>query len=186
MGQSVGTLGGRHAGRRRHGLQRSDVVRPRRQLPQRRAARRRALHAHERDVSRTKRRSRIRRCSRAVEDEHAALPAPGAERAAHGLQVRGVRRRVDVRPVAQEAAEPVMSVRTNEDRKRRRTSHMRRRSLVVTLMSGCCWRCRLWSRRRSWVKARSRIRRGAWPTDIPIFREPTTWPRSRRSSGRPG
>ena len=38
-------LGGRHARRRRQGLHRPDVVRPRRQLPQRRAARRRALHA---------------------------------------------------------------------------------------------------------------------------------------------
>ena len=36
-----------------------------------------------------------------------ALPAPGAERTVDGLQVRGVRRRVDVRSVAQESSEPV-------------------------------------------------------------------------------
>ena len=38
-------LGRRHAGRRGDRLQRGDVVRPRRQLPQRRAARHRTLHA---------------------------------------------------------------------------------------------------------------------------------------------
>ena len=39
-------LGRRHAGHRRHRLQRQHLVRSRRQLPQRQAARRRALHAH--------------------------------------------------------------------------------------------------------------------------------------------
>ena len=38
-------LGRRHARRRRHRLQRGDLVRPRRQFPQRRAARRRALYS---------------------------------------------------------------------------------------------------------------------------------------------
>ena len=43
----------------------------------------------------------------ALEDQHAALPAHRAERAADGLQVRRVRRRVDVRRVAEEAAAAV-------------------------------------------------------------------------------
>ena len=42
----------------------------------------------------------------AVEDQHAALPPAREERAADGLQVRRVRRRADVRPVAEEAARP--------------------------------------------------------------------------------
>ena len=48
MGQSVAQMGRRHAGRRRHRLQRQHVVRSRGQLPQRAAARRRALHADRR------------------------------------------------------------------------------------------------------------------------------------------
>ena len=40
----------------------------------------------------------------AVEDEHAALPAAGEERAAHGIQVRRVRRGADVRAPQQAQA----------------------------------------------------------------------------------
>ena len=58
-------MGRRHAGRRGDRLQRPDLVRPRRQLPQRGVARRRALHPHRARTScPTRRRSRIRRCSR--------------------------------------------------------------------------------------------------------------------------
>ena len=60
------TLGGRHAGGRRHGHERSDLVRPRREFSQRQAACGRALHAHQsgRDFA-MKRRSKIRTSSRA-------------------------------------------------------------------------------------------------------------------------
>ena len=76
-----------------------DLVRPRRQLPQRRAARRRALHADRR------RHAAVRSDDRgsegvhaAVEDQHAALsPARDRTRSCR-IQVRRVRRRADVRP----------------------------------------------------------------------------------------
>ena len=71
-------------------------------------ARGRALHAHER------RRHLVRGDDRgsqglhpSVEDEHAAVSSSGAQRAAHGFQMRGVRRGVDVRPVAQAPTEPL-------------------------------------------------------------------------------
>src|SRR5205823_7058563 len=51
-----------------------------------------------------------------VEDEHAALPASGEERADHGLQVRGVRRGVGVRSVAQEAARQMSAEHHMRDR----------------------------------------------------------------------
>ena len=60
-GRLARALGEGHAGRRRHAFQRQDLVRHGRQLPQRRAARRRALHAARSrpcDAT-TKRRSRI-------------------------------------------------------------------------------------------------------------------------------
>src|SRR6185436_1070507 len=44
----------------------------------------------------------------ALEDHHAALPAGRAERAIDGVQVRGIRRRADVRPVAEEPAPPLI------------------------------------------------------------------------------
>ena len=86
-----------------------------------------ALHVVERYTRTEPGRHRVRSHDRgseslhaAVEDEHAALPAAGEERAADGLQVRRVRRGVDVRPVAQEAAEPVdedrhASIRSRDD-----------------------------------------------------------------------
>ena len=85
------------------GFNDADVVRSRRQLPQRRAARRRALHADRprpRAVRSDDRGSEGLHA--AVEDEHAALPANREERAALRVQVRRVRRRADVRTPAQE------------------------------------------------------------------------------------
>ena len=41
-----------------------------------------------------------------VEDEHAAVPAAGTERAAHGIQVRRVRRGADVRAPAEDVSHP--------------------------------------------------------------------------------
>ena len=64
-GRLARPLGRRHAGRRRHEPQRQDVVRHGRQLPQRGAARGRALHDDRRQHHPVRgRRSRIRRCSR--------------------------------------------------------------------------------------------------------------------------
>ena len=58
-------MGRRYPGRGHDGLQREHLVRPRGKLPQRRAARRGALHAGQaRSTSSTKRRSRTRRSSR--------------------------------------------------------------------------------------------------------------------------
>jgi hypothetical protein len=47
-----------------------------------------------------------------LEDQPAALPPAREERAAHGLQVRRVRRRAALRPMAQEAADQVMWIWT--------------------------------------------------------------------------
>ena len=52
LGDSRATVGGRHARRRRRRFQRRDLARPRRQLPQRGAARRRALDAPRREHDR--------------------------------------------------------------------------------------------------------------------------------------
>ena len=49
----------------------------------------------------------------AVEDQHAAVPAPGKERAAPGIQVRRVRGRTDVRALAQAAAQVKREVPMN-------------------------------------------------------------------------
>ena len=55
---------------------------------------------------------RSERLHAALEDQHAALPPAREERADHGLQVRRVRRRAAVRPVAQEAAHSIGSLGT--------------------------------------------------------------------------
>ena len=89
-------------------LQRQHLVRSRRQLPQRGAARRRALHAHRagRHPLRSDDRG-SRDVHASLEDQPAALSPDREERAADGLQVRRVRRRAAVRPVPQEAAHQV-------------------------------------------------------------------------------
>ena len=79
-GRFTRPLGRRHAGRRCEGPQRSDLVRHDRHLPQRRDARRRALHDDGcRTRSSTRPRSRIPKVfSQAVEDRDADLPAQGS------------------------------------------------------------------------------------------------------------
>ena len=80
LGDSRGTLGRRHARRRRRALHGPDVAGSRRQLPQRRAASGRALHddgpgSHQlRGDGR-----RPEGIHQAMEDEHAALSPQGAE-----------------------------------------------------------------------------------------------------------
>ena len=82
-------LGRRDAGRRRDRPHGRDVVRSRRQLPQRRAEGDRALHRDRRQHAAVRGDDRgSEGVLAAVEDEHAALPAARAERAADGIQVR--------------------------------------------------------------------------------------------------
>src|SRR5947207_3654736 len=96
-------LGGGNAGRGHHWFQRSNLVRPSRQLPQRSPPRDRAIHTQEPG------RPRLRGDDRGsesvhtpLEDSNASLPQTGSERAVDGVQVRRVRRGVDVRTLAQE------------------------------------------------------------------------------------
>ena len=107
MGQSVGHWEGETLVVDVTGLNDQTLVRSRREFSQRRAARGGALHAHQSgcDLLRSDDRG-SQGLHASLEDQHAAVPAPGEERAASGFQVRGVRGRVDVWPVAQEAAEP--------------------------------------------------------------------------------
>ena len=105
------------------------------------------------------------------------------ERPAHGVQVRGVRRRVDVRPVAQEAAAAArvggsMMQRNDVSRTRYDSAALvsSRRRCVVTVHG------RRAQARRPRRRPQRRCR--ALPTAIPISRAPTTSQRSRRSSGR--
>ena len=89
MGHSVGPLGRQHAGRRREPFQRPDLVLTVRRLPQRRAARRRALYAdHHRRAALRRDDRRSERVHPSVEDEHGAVPAARSQRAADGIQVR--------------------------------------------------------------------------------------------------
>ena len=97
-------VGRRHAGRRRHRLQRSDAgsIAPATSTATK-------LHVVERYTRTGPDRHQLRshdrgseRVHAAVENEHAALSTPRQERAADGLQVRRVRRGTDVRAVAQE------------------------------------------------------------------------------------
>ena len=88
MGDSRGALGRQHAGRRRRALHRSDLARPRRELPQRGAARRRALHADRTGPHALRGHDRgPEGLHAAVEDEHAALSAAGGERRAARVRV---------------------------------------------------------------------------------------------------
>src|SRR5207249_4682277 len=84
--------------------ERADVVRPRRRLAHRGAEGHGAVFGHrsKHDQLRSDD-DRSEGVLAAVEDQHAALPAPGEERAASGVQVRRVRRRADVRPFGQAA-----------------------------------------------------------------------------------
>src|SRR3989440_1431908 len=101
-------MGRRHARDRGERIQRFELARSLRQLPQRSTEGRRALHAdaHARHLVRADA-HRSGRLHAAVEDQHAALSQAREERTADGLQVRRVRRRIDVRKMAQEAAEPI-------------------------------------------------------------------------------
>src|SRR5213593_47628 len=96
-------LGRGYAGRGHHWFQRSNLVRPGRQLPQRSPPRDRAIHTEE------PRRPRLPGDDRGsesvhtpLEDPNASLPQTGAERAVDGVQVRRVRRGADVRTLTQE------------------------------------------------------------------------------------
>src|SRR5947207_487202 len=96
-------MGRRHAGRQRHEPDRRHLVRPRRQLPQRAAERRRALYADGRQ------RHSIRSdddgsegVHAAVEDFTAALPAARQERAVSRVQVCSLLRRIDLRKPEEE------------------------------------------------------------------------------------
>ena len=108
MGQSVAKWEGDTLVVDVTGFNDSELVRSVRQLPQRAAACRRTLHAHQ------PRRHQLRGDDRgsqglhaSVEDEHAALSTPGKERAADGLQVRRVRRGAHVRQAAQDSPQSV-------------------------------------------------------------------------------
>ena len=72
-------LGRRNAGHRHHRLQRPELVRPRRQFPQRCAARRRTNHrAQSRDAHLRSDDRGSQSLHAALEDQHAALPAGGS------------------------------------------------------------------------------------------------------------
>ena len=114
MGQSRRPLGGRHARRRRDGLQRSGVVRSRRELRQRVAARRRAIHAHRPDHMIVRGHDRGPEGVHAtVEDQHAALSSRGEERAAARVQVRRVRGGAPLWALAQ-TAHPIGEQNSNQ------------------------------------------------------------------------
>ena len=137
MGQSVGTLGRRHARHRRHRLQRQTWFD-------------RAGNFHSEQLHVVERYTRtapdvitLRGDDRgsedvhaAVEDQHAALSPAREERAADGLQVRRVRRRADVRPVAEEAADQVASAGEYEFDSRWRSDAAARSSRCAV----ACWR----------------------------------------------
>ena len=91
-------LGGRHARRRRDRLQRRELVRPGRQLPDA------SLHVVERYTPVSRDVLQVRSDDRGpaalhalVEDQDAPLSPPRKERATRRIQVRRVRRRADVR-----------------------------------------------------------------------------------------
>src|SRR6266545_5976694 len=87
-GRFTGTVGGRHAGGRCRAFQRPDLVRQSRQSPQRATARHRALYAHERQPYQLRGDHRgPESVHPAVEDEHAAVPAPRPEHANPGVRV---------------------------------------------------------------------------------------------------
>src|SRR5262249_44467476 len=60
-----------------------------------------------------------------MEDQHASIPAAGKERPDPGIQVRGIRGRVNVRSVSQESIEPIIVRRYG----------MRRRLITCTAMA---------------------------------------------------
>src|SRR5438046_9254081 len=97
------SLGRGYAGRGYYWFQRSNLVRPSRQLPQRSPPRDRAIHTQEPG------RPRLRGDDRGsesvhtpLEDPNASLPKTGSECAVDGVQMRRVRRGADVRTLAQE------------------------------------------------------------------------------------
>src|SRR5437867_10110747 len=104
-------LGRKYAGRRRNIIQRSDVVRPGRELPQRRASRRRAIYADGRRCASVRGDNRGSQGVHApVEDEHAPLPPSREERADSGVQMHRVLRRAPLWSPSQEA-EPLSCLR---------------------------------------------------------------------------
>src|SRR5947207_3226047 len=69
-------------------------------------------------------------CHASMEDRHAVVPAAGEERPDPRIQVRGICGRADVRPVAKNAAEPVI-----ERRKRMRHLPMAWTAIVGLFLS---------------------------------------------------
>src|SRR5207249_12051953 len=97
------SLGRGYAGRGYYWFQRSNLVRPSRQLPQRSPPRDRAIHTQEPGRPRLPGDDRgSEGVYTPLEDSNASLPQTGPERAVDGVQVRRVRRGADVRTFAQE------------------------------------------------------------------------------------
>ena len=108
MGQSVGRWEGETFVVDGHRLQRPGVVRSRGQFRQREAEGHRALHADRAGSHPVRGDDRgSGYVHQAVEDQLPAVSPGRAGRAADGIQVRRVRRGVDVRPVAQDPAAAV-------------------------------------------------------------------------------
>ena len=110
----------------------------------------------------------------AVEDQHAALSPRREERAADGLQVRRVRRRADVRPVAQEAAAAISS----EMQRCTRIDMHRGRRRSVRVAVAAAGRRAIGPARRAAPTGGSAAAQAAaiprTPTAIPICRASTT------------
>src|SRR5947199_204188 len=97
------SLGRGYAGGGYYWFQRSNLVRPSRQLPQRSPPRDRAIHTQEPGRPRLPGDDRgSESVHTPLEDSNASLPQTGSERAVDGVQVRRVRRGADVRTLRQE------------------------------------------------------------------------------------
>jgi len=109
------TLGGGDAGRRYERLQRPELVRSFRKLSQRCTARGGTVHGAERRYAQLRGDSRgFKGLYPPVEDEHAALPAGGAQRADSRVQMRRIRGRSLIRTSAETAESVSAFVRRAE------------------------------------------------------------------------